>query len=157
MTMTVTEFLTRVGFKPYASVVNSWDAFNNAGMVLMQLWQENGQRVHDHAVAGAYLRVHCFDAAHYAQDGKNKVVGYADRQKAITFLKSQGKGYAALSSPPEGKHGAGMWAKYADLSNVYPVLAVERPTDCAEVFVILDRPISTDNIVSSKLNSHERD
>lgn len=141
--MTITEFLTNVGFKPYGSVVNSWDSFNDVGSVLMQLWQEPGQRVRDHAVPGAYLRVRCFDATHYTNDGKSHAVGYAGRLQAIKSLEAGTKGYTALSSPPGGKRGPGVWAKHADLTKVYPVLAVERPGNTADVFVILGNPIAT--------------
>lgn len=144
--MTITEFLNNVGFKPYGSVVNSWDSFNEAGTVLMQLWQEPGQRVRDHAVAGTYLRVRCFDATHYTNEGKNHAVGYAGRLLAIKSLESGMKGYVALSSPPGGKRGPGVWAKYADLNKVYPVLAVERPDNTTDVFVILGSPIPTSAI-----------
>lgn len=134
--MTITEFLTNAGFKPYGSVVNSWDSFNDTGSVLMQLWQEPGQRIRDHAVPGAYLRVRYFDAIHHAKEGKNHAVGYAGRLLAIKSLEAGTKGYTALSSPPGGKRGPGVWAKYADLTKVYPVLAVERPDNTADVFVI---------------------
>ena len=142
--MTITEFLTNVGFKPYGSVVNSWDSFNDVGSVLMQLWQEPGQRVRDHAVPGAYLRVRCFDAMHHAN--KNHAVGYAGRLLAIKSLEAGTKGYAALSSPPDGKRGPGVWAKHADLTKVYPVLAVERSGNTDDVFVILGNPIVTSAI-----------
>jgi hypothetical protein len=144
--MTITEFLTNVGFKPYGSVVNSWDSFNDARSVLMQLWQEPGQRVRDHAVAGAYLRVRCFDATHYSNEGKSHAVGYAGRLLAIKSLEAGMKGYVALSSPPGGKRGPGVWAKHADLAKVYPVLAVERPDNTPDVFVILGNPIATSAI-----------
>ncbi|GAB3654286.1 hypothetical protein GCM10028813_26420 [Ramlibacter alkalitolerans] len=139
--MTVTEFLQSIGFRPYGSVVNSWDSFNEAGSVMMQLWQEPNQRVRDHAIPGAYLRVRCFHAQGYAETGADRPVGYAGRAKAISALEDGAKGYAALSSPPEGKRGAGVWAKYADLSRVYPILAVERTAAAGDIFVILGAPI----------------
>lgn len=139
--MTVTEFLRSIGFKPYGSVVNSWDSFNETGSVMMQLWQEPNQRVRDHPMPGAYLRVRCFHAQGYAETGSDRVVGYAGRDKAISTLEAGGRGYAALSSPPDGKRGPGVWAKYADLSRVYPVLAVERTTEGGDIFVILGTPI----------------
>lgn len=144
--MTITEFLANVEFKPYGSVVNSWDSFNDAGSVLMQLWQEPGQRIRDHAVPGAYLRVRCFDAIHHANEGKKHAVGYAGRLQAIKSLEAGTKGYAALSSPPDGQRGPGVWARHADLKKVYPVLAVERPSNTADVFVILGNPIATSAI-----------
>jgi hypothetical protein len=122
--MTITEFLKTTGFKPYGSVVNSWDSFNEAGSVLMQLWQAPGQRVRDHALPGAYLRVCCFDAEHHATKGQNQQVGYAGRLQAIAAVEAGAKGYAALSSSPIDKRGPGFWAKYADLKKVYPILSV---------------------------------
>ena len=107
----------------------------------MQLWQESNQRVRDHAIPGAYLRVRCFHAQGYAETGADRAVGYAGRDKAISALEAGARGYAALSSPPDGKRGSGVWAKYADLSRVYPVLAVERPTAGGDIYVILGTPI----------------
>lgn len=52
--MNLTEFLAKIEFTPYGSVVNSWDSFNKEGSVLMQLWAEPDQRVHSHQIEGAY-------------------------------------------------------------------------------------------------------
>lgn len=140
--MTITEFLRTTGFKPHGSVVNSWDSFNGAGSALMQLWQAPGQRVRDHALPGAYLRVCCFNAEHRSTKGQNQPVGYAGRLRAIAAIEAGAKGYAAISSPPSDKHGTGVWAKYANLTKVYPILSVERSTTSKDVFVVLGRPIA---------------
>lgn len=140
--MTITEFLKTTGFKPYGSVVNSWDSSNASGSILMQLWQAPGQRVHDHAHPGAYLRVCCFDAEHYSTEGHNHPVGYAGRLQAIAAIEAGAKGYAALSSPPNGQRGPGFWARYADLGKVYPILTVERSPTSKDVFVVLGSPIT---------------
>jgi hypothetical protein len=139
--MTISEFLAAINFKPYASVVNSWDSFNAAGSALMQLWAEPGQRVRDHAVAGAYLRVCCWSAEHLALYGKNQSVGYNGRAKAIKAIESGATGYAALSDTPLEKRGPGAWAKNSDLTKVYPVLQIERPPNTQDVFAILGAPI----------------
>lgn len=144
--MTITEFLKTTGFKPYGSVVNSWDSSSASGSVLMQLWQAPGQRVRDHALPSAYLRVCCFDAEHYSTEGQNHPVGYAGRLQAIAAIEAGAKGYAALSSPPSGQRGPGFWAKYADLKKVYPILSVERPSTCKDVFVVLGSPIATSSM-----------
>lgn len=144
--MTITEFLKTSGFKPYGSVVNSWDSTNTSGSVLMQLWQAPGQRVRDHKLPGAYLRVCCFDSEHYSTEGQRHAVGYAGRLQAIAAIESGVKGYAALSSPPNGQRGPGFWAKYADLNKVYPILSVERPSTSKDVFVILGSPIAASSM-----------
>lgn len=144
--MNVTEFLTKVGFKPYASVVNSWDSFSDSGSVLMQLWAEPGQRVRGDATPGAYLRVCCWNSASHALHGQNQVVGYNGRTKAIAALESGARGYAALSNAPEIERKAGAWARNADLSKVYPVLAIERPHDSKDIFAILGPPVGVEEI-----------
>ena len=144
--MNVTEFLAKVRFFPYATVVNSWDSFNDQGSVLMQLWAEPGQRVRTHAVANAYLRVCCWKSASHALYGQKQAVGYNGRTKAIEAFEAGARGYAALSNAPEAERKAGAWAKNADLSKVYPVLAIERSTDSKDVFAILGVPISLDEI-----------
>lgn len=141
--MTITEFLRKAGFKPYGSVVNSWDSTNAAGSVLMQLWQAPGQRIREHVLPGAYLRVRCFDAANHALKGDTQRVGYAGRWRSIETLEAGGKGYAALSAPPAGERGPNVWAKHANLTKVYPVLKVERSETSDDVFVILGTPIAT--------------
>lgn len=140
--MTVTEFLRSTGFKPYGSVANSWDSINEAGSVLMQLWQAPGQRIREHALPSAYLRVRCFDAESHAIKGDTQRVGYAGRKRSIETLEAGGRGYAVLSAPPTGLRGPSVWAKHADLSRVYPILKVERSETSDDVFVILSTPIA---------------
>ena len=84
--MTLTEFLNSIGFKPHASIMNSWDSFNVAGDVMMQLWSEPGQRVRDHAVPGAYLRANCYDVKEFEESGHTVPVGYAGRRRAIAAV-----------------------------------------------------------------------
>jgi hypothetical protein len=144
--MNITSFLASVGYKPYSSVMNSWDSFDANGSVLMQLWVEPRQRVHDHPIANAYLRVRCWNAASHARKGHTQVVGYNGRTKAIAAIEHGAKGYAALSDAPEEKRGAGVWAKNADLSKVYPVLAIEREEKTGDIFAIVGKPVSAQAI-----------
>lgn len=144
--MNVTEFLAKVGFKPYSSVVNSWDSFNDEGSVLMQLWAEPGQRVKNHPIKDAYLRVCCWNMAAHAIGGRDQVVGYNGRRRAIEAIESGANGYAALSNVPEEERGPGVWARNADLSKVFPILQIERDGTTNDVFAILGTPISLDRI-----------
>lgn len=138
--MNVSEFLAKTGFRSHGTVANSWDAFKPDGTVLMQLWQAPGQRVKDHANQNAYLRVRCLDALHYADNKQRQAVGYAGRLRAIEAIEAGSRGFAALSAPPSDKHGPGLWAKYADLTRVFPIRAVERADD-GNVFAVLGRPV----------------
>ena len=146
MVTTVTEFLSKIGFMPYGNVTNSWDSFNGSGSVLMQLWAAPRQRVRNYPIPGAYLRVRCFDAAHYRLDGENKRVGYNGRIRAIQQIEEGAKGYAAISSPSSDDHGPGSWAKHADLTRVYPVLKIEHALDCGDIYAVLGIPMSIQNI-----------
>ncbi len=76
------------------------------------------------------------------------MVGYNGRAKAIAAIENGAKGYAALSDAPEEKRGAGVWAKNADLSKVYPVLGIEREETTSDIFAILGKPVSTQSIGS---------
>ena len=135
--MNIKEFHARHGLKAYGTVANSWDAFGSTGVVLMQLWQAPKQRVREHAIPGAYLRVRCFDAAHSEANGQRQAVGYAGRHKSIEAIKQGAKGFAALSAPPtEVEHGPGVWAKYADLQRVFPILGIESAGN-GDIFAIL--------------------
>lgn len=80
--MNNTEFFATHGFKPHGTVANSWDAFSSDGAVVLLLWGEPNQRVRDHEIAGAYLRVRCFSAEHHAASARQQAVGYAGRLKA---------------------------------------------------------------------------
>jgi hypothetical protein len=145
--MNLTEFLAKIEFTPYGSVVNSWDSFNKEGSVLMQLWAEPGQRVHSHQIEGAYLRVCCWNAAAYARNGDAQVVGYNGRRYAIEEIERGAQGYAALSNvPEESQRRPGSWAKNADLTKVYPILKIERICDTGDIFAILNTPIQIENI-----------
>jgi hypothetical protein len=144
--MNLTEFLKRIDFTPYSSVINSWDSFNQKGSVLMQLWLELGQRTRVHAVAGAYLRVCCWNSESLAKHGQNQTVGYNGRQKAIEAIEAGQRGYAALSNAPEEQRGPGVWAKNCDLEKVYPILAIERTRNSEDIFAILGAPISIAHI-----------
>ncbi|MDM0118918.1 hypothetical protein [Variovorax arabinosiphilus] len=139
--MTITEFLKSIGFKSHGSVVNSWDAFAPSGTVLMQLWSEAGQRVREHANAGAYLRVRCFHAEGFAETGAARAVGYSGRRRAIDAVARGALGYVVLSAPPAGLRGPGVWAKHADLSRAYPVLEVEAADADGDIYVILGQPV----------------
>ena len=147
--MNLSEFLAKTKFKPYASVLNSWDAFGPTGSVLLQLWTAPKQRIKDHAVPGTYLRVCCWNSEHHAAQGKRLVVGYNGRAKAIQAIESGKPGYAALSNAPlekQADHASGLWAKHADLSKVYPVLQFERPTGIEDIYVLLGIPVPVGSI-----------
>ena len=144
--MNVSEFLAKIKFTPYATVVNSWDSFNAKGSVLMQLWAEPGQRIRDHRNPGAYLRVCCWNSASDTKYGHNQTVGYNGRLKALAAIENGARGYAAMSSVPEESRRAGAWARNADFSRVYPVLAIERPTDSNDFFAILGTPIAIEEV-----------
>jgi len=143
--MSVTELLKSNGFRSHGTVTNSWDAFREDGTVLMQLWTGPDQRIHNHAIEGAYLRVRCLDALRHSENAQRQAVGYAGRLRAIKALEEKTTGYAALSSPPGDKHGPGLWAKHANLSRVYPVLATEHEPN-GDVFVILGKPLAIESI-----------
>lgn len=86
---------------------------------------------------GAYLRVKCLDAARWKENGQRQAVGYAGRQKSIEAIRGGAKGFAALSAPPsETVHGPGVWARYADLDRVFPVLDLEQAEN-GNIFTIL--------------------
>jgi hypothetical protein len=144
--MNVTEFLAKARFTPYSSVLNSWDSFNEKGSVLMQLWAEPGQRVRGHSIPGAYLRVCCWNSVAHAKYGQNQTVGYNGRTKAINAIEGGAKGYAALSNAPEGERKPGAWARNADVSKVFPVIAIERPSGSKDIFAILGTPIQIEDI-----------
>jgi len=139
--MNLSEFLAKLGYTSYGTVANSWDAFSESGSVLMQLWHSPGQRIRAHTIPGAYLRVCCFNKLHYEANSQRQTVGYAGRLKAIKAIEGGAAGYAAISAPPTDRHGPGVWAKYANLERVYPILSVEHSPD-GDVYAILGTPIS---------------
>lgn len=137
--MNITELCKRYGFVHYGTPTNSWDSFNVAGSVLMQLWQAPGQRIRNSSITGAYLRVRCFDQKHFEEKQADQRIGYNGRLKSIEALDAGKNGFALMSSPPTEQHGSGEWSKYANLDRIYPILAVERVVG-GDVFVILGEP-----------------
>lgn len=106
----------------------------------MQLWQAPGQRVRNHALPQAYLRVRCFDSAHYETGKVDQRTGYNGRMKSIGALENGAAGFALMSTPPTEEHGAGTWSRYAKLESVYPILAIERDAG-GDIFTILAPPL----------------
>jgi len=148
--MSITEFLALINFKPYGSVINSWDSFSPTGSVLMQLWADQGRRVRDINKPEVYMRVLCFDSAHYEQtsiNGNNHKVGYSGRLNAISKIERGAKGYTALSSPSGFQRGRGVWARYADFTKVYPILQIEHPENTSDIFALLGKPIPLSEVV----------
>jgi hypothetical protein len=144
--MNITQFCKRYGFVHYGTPTNSWDSFDRSGFVLMQLWQAPGQRIRNSALPGAYLRVRCFDHAHYQEKQADQRVGYNGRLKSIEALEAGKKGFAVMSTPPSEEHGAGEWSRYANLDRVYPILHVEREPN-GDAFVILANPLPASQLV----------
>ena len=135
--MNITQLCKRYGLEHYGNLEDAWDAFGPTGIVLMQLWHAPNQRVHDHPIPGAHLRVRCFDSAHYEAAGAS---AYQGRTWSIAAVENGAKGYAAMSVPPSRQRGAGAWAKYANLERVFPVLALERDPG-GDVFAVLGQPV----------------
>jgi hypothetical protein len=143
--MNITEFCKRNGFVHYGTPTNSWDSFNDAGVVLMQLWQSPGQRIRNSTTPRAYLRVRCFDQKHYKEKQTDQRVGYNGRFKSIQALEAGKKGFVLMSSPPTEEHGSGEWSKHANLDRIYPVIAVQREIS-GDVFVILAEPLPSSDL-----------
>lgn len=106
----------------------------------MQLWQAPGQRVRDHVIDKAYLRVRCFDKAHFEARQSEQRIGYNGRHQSICAIEGGTSGYALMSTPPSNQHGAGEWSKHADLTRVFPILAIERDGS-GDMFAILAPPL----------------
>ena len=138
--MTLTEFLEDVEFKPYASVVNSWDSFGPDGEVMMQLWDSPCTRVRDPSFPERYLRLRCFDIEHFKANGSNHRVGYNGRTSAIQRIENSARGFAVISTAPNSARGAGIWARYADLTKCYPILTIDREA-CGDIYVIVGKPV----------------
>ena len=135
--MNITQLCKRYGLEHYGSLENAWDAPGPTGIVLMQLWHAPNQKVRDHPLPGAQLRVRCS----HADDGISvDEDAYDARVRSITALEKGARGYAAMSIPPRNSRGAGAWAKYANLERVFPVLALEREP-CGAVFALLGAPV----------------
>lgn len=146
--MNITQFCRRHGFTHHGTPTNSWDAFHASGTILMQLWQAPGQRIRDHALPGAYLRVRCFDQAHYAIRHANQRTGYNGRLRSIDAIERGEKGFALMSAPPSDQHGAGEWSKYANLERIYPILGLERDPG-GDIHVILGMPLAATDLSRS--------
>jgi hypothetical protein len=138
--MNITQFCKRYGFAHHGTPTNSWDAFHASGIVLMQLWQAPGQRVRDHALPGAYLRVRCFDQAHYEVRKTEQRTGYNGRNRSIKAIEDGATGFALMSAPPSDRHGAGEWSRHANLERIYPILGLEREPG-GDVYVVLGMPL----------------
>jgi len=143
--MNITQLCKRYGLEHYGSLESAWDAHGPAGIVLMQLWHAPNQKVQDHPLAGAQLRVRCIDGAGAAaveEDVRDA------RLRSISAVEKGARGYAAMSIPPSKSRGAGAWAKYANLDRVFPVLALERES-CGSVFAVLGAPVPASELGAS--------
>lgn len=135
--MNITQLCRRYGLQHHGSLERAWDAHGPNGIVLMQLWHAPNQKVHDHPLPGAQLRVRCS----HADDGTEADrEAQAARVRSIAAVEEGARGYAAMSIPPSQSRGAGAWAKYANLERVFPVLALEREP-CGTVFALLGAPV----------------
>lgn len=135
--MNITQLCKRYGLEQYGNLESAWDAHGPTGIVLMQLWHAPNQKIHDHPLPGAQLRVRCSHAADGAGADED---AYDARVRSITAVEKGARGYAAMSIPPRTSRGAGAWAKYANLERVFPVLALERDP-CGAVFALLGAPV----------------
>lgn len=137
--MNITQLCKRYGLEHHGSLESAWDAHGPTGIVLMQLWHAPNQKVHDHPLPGAQLRVRCS----HAGDGDDALLddnARDARMRSIAAVERGARGYAAMSIPPTESRGAGAWAKYANLERVFPVLALEREA-CGAVFALLGAPV----------------
>lgn len=135
--MNITQLCKRYGLEHYGNLEDAWDAFGPSGIVLMQLWHGPNQRLREHPLPGAHLRVRCFDRAHHEAAGD---AAYHGRAWSIAAVENGARGYAAMAMPPSQQRGAGAWAKYANLERVFPVLALEREPD-GDVYAVLGMPV----------------
>jgi hypothetical protein len=138
--MNITQFCQRHGFVHHGTPTNSWDSFHPSGAILMQLWQAPGQRIRTHVLPEAYLRVRCFDRAHFEVRQSEQRTGYNGRIKSICAVENGATGFALMSAPPSDRHGAGAWSRHANLERVFPILAIEREDD-GDVFAVLASPL----------------
>ena len=135
--MNITQLCKRYGLEHYGSLESAWDAHSATGIVLMQLWHAPNQKVNDHPLPGAQLRVRCLDAPDIPVPPDDAL---AARGRSIEAVEGGARGFAAMSIPPTQSRGAGAWAKYANLERVFPVLALERES-CGAVFAVLGAPV----------------
>ena len=139
--MNITQLCKRYGLQHHGSLESAWDAHGPAGIVLMQLWHAPNQKVQDHPLPGAQLRVRCSHAGDDDDDdARLDADARAARVRSIAAMEKGARGYAAMSIPPTESRGTGAWAKYANLERVFPVLALEREP-CGAVFAVLGAPV----------------
>ena len=139
--MNITQLCKRYGLEHHGSLESAWDAHGPTGIVLMQLWHAPNQKVQDHPLPGAQLRVRCSHAGVGEDDDASLDDEARDaRMRSIAAVEQGARGYAAMSIPPTESRGAGAWAKYANLERVFPVLALEREP-CGAVFALLGAPV----------------
>ncbi|WP_312515504.1 hypothetical protein [Massilia sp.] len=150
--MNITQLCKRYGLEHYGSLEHVWDAHSADGIVLMQLWHAPNQKLHDHPVAGAQLRVCCFEAAG-ATD--NQADMQEVRTRSIEAVEGGARGFAAMSIPPGESRGVGAWAKYTNLERVFPVLALEREP-CGSVFALLGAPVPASELGQEHDNQRGR-
>jgi hypothetical protein len=147
--MNITQLCKRYGLEHYGSLENAWDAHGPTGIVLMQLWHAPNQKIQDHPLAGAQLRVRCFDGGAAGSEGARFVDEAQDaRVRSLAAVAQGARGYAAMSIPPSQSRGAGAWAKYTNLERVFPVLALEREP-CGAVFAVLGAPVPASELGAS--------
>jgi hypothetical protein len=135
--MNITQLCKRYSLEHYGTLEDAWDAFGPSGIVLMQLWHAPNQRLREHSLPGAQLRVRCFDKTQHDAEGAE---AYHGRSWSIAAVENGAKGYAAMSIAPSQQRGAGAWAKYANLERVFPVLALERDAD-GDIYAVLGAPV----------------
>lgn len=150
--MNITQLCKRYGLEHYGNLEDAWDAFGPSGIVLMQLWHGPNQRLREHPLPGAHLRVLCFDSALHAQAGAD---AYQGRAWSIAAVENGARGYAAMSVRPSRQHGAGAWAKYANLERVFPVLALEREAN-GDIFAVLGLPVPASELGAPSLSRRGR-
>ncbi|MGF6272186.1 hypothetical protein ABIB38_000528 [Massilia sp. UYP11] len=135
--MNITQLCKRYGLQHHGRLESAWDAHGPTGIVLMQLWHAPNQKISDHPLPGAQLRVRCMEAG---QAERSDEAARAARVRSIAALEEGARGFAAMSIPPSQSRGAGAWAKYVNLERVFPVLALEREP-CGAVFAVLGAPV----------------
>lgn len=149
--MNITQLCKRYGLEHYGSLEHVWDAHSATGIVLMQLWHAPNQKLHDHPVPGAQLRVCCFEAA----SGSDRADMQEVRTRSIEAVEGGARGFAAMSIAPGESRGVGAWAKYTNLERVFPVLALEREPG-GSVFALLGAPVPASELGQEHDNQRGR-
>ena len=153
--MNITQLCRRYGLQHHGSLERAWDAHGPTGIVLMQLWHAPNQKVHDHPLPGAQLRVRCSHGGDGAEaDASLDDHARAARVRSIAAVEEGARGYAAMSVPPSQSRG-GAWAKYANLERVFPVLALEREPGGA-VYALLGAPVPASELGVSGQHASRR-